>query len=221
LIVCADQQAFVIPIKIVQGHMDSVYVQFDTASIAAGFESTYAFGREDEILIFMPQNVIPGYYAGTLQLGTPRCPVPDVPILLQIQYASSVIAQKDGLIALLNDDYNGGYQFDAYQWYRNGEKIEGADLSYIIVGKEDIGAQYSVVLTRSTDGVTIPACPVTYGRPQTIDETFDNSAWMLMDIMGRVIVPLSDSNNLQTVTTPGVYVLVNPSAHKTAKIIIR
>ena len=144
-----------------------------------------------------------------------------MPIVFPIQYASSVIAQKEGIIALLNDEYNGGYVFDSYQWYRNGEKIEGADLSYIVVGKEDIGAQYSVVVTRTTDGVTISTCSVICGNTQAIENVYEGGAWMLMDIMGRIIVPLSESNTLQAVTTPGVYILICPSQHKTIKIVIK
>lgn len=219
--VCADQQSFVIPMEVKQGRLDSICVRFDTAAVAAGFEKAYLFGRDDEIVIPIPDSVTPAYYKAVLQLGTPRCPVPDVPLMIPIRYASSVIAQKEGIIALLNDEYNGGYVFDSYQWYRNGEKIEGADLSYLVVGTEDIGAQYSVVVTRTTDGVTISTCPVICGTTQAIENVQEDGAWMLMDIMGRVVVPLSEGNTLQAVTTPGVYVLVCPSSHKTAKIVIK
>ena len=219
--ICADEQSFIIPIEVKQGRMDGISVLFDSAAIAAGFEKAYVFGKEEEIVIPIPDSITPNYYNATLQLGTPRCPVPDVPIVFPIQYASSVIAQKEGIIALLNDEYNGGYVFDSYQWYRNGEKIEGADLSYIVVGKEDIGAQYSVVVTRTTDGVTISTCPVICGNTQAIENVYEGGAWMLMDIMGRIIVPLSETNTLQAVTTPGVYILICPSQHKTIKIVIK
>ena len=223
LTACGDGPALPIPMQIVQGRLDSVHILFDSIAIVAGFDSIYQFSKDDEIAIPLPDTVVPGYYPAMLRLGTPRCPAPDVPVMVQVNYPSSIVAQKNGIISLLNDSLNGGYSFSAYQWYRNGQLMEGEDHSYLIVGTADLGAQYSVVVTRSSDGVKVAVCPVIYNGAQGIDEIAAelDGPWMLVDVMGRVVIPLSESNTLSGVTAPGIYLLVCPAAHRTAKIVIR
>jgi hypothetical protein len=219
--VCGGEPAILFPVRIQQGTMDSLRIVFSETAVRAGFDSVYAFGAKDEIVVETPATVSPGYYPATVKLGTPRCPVPDIPVLVQISYSSSIIAQKDGIIALLNEGHNGGYVFSAYQWYRNGVLIEGANESYLVVGADDLGAQYTVVITRSTDGVTVAACPVIYNAAQSIEDVLAaEGPWMLLDVMGRVVVPLTETKESVSVP-PGVYVLVRPDKHQTTKIIIR
>ena len=75
-----------------------------------------------------------------------------------LQYRSSIIEQKwNDVLALLNNKYNGGYTFSAYQWYKDGLPIPGATKSYLYQ-ELDMDAQYSVELTRE-DGVVIQTCP--------------------------------------------------------------
>ena len=149
--------------------------------------------------------------------------------------------QKPGIIALLNDSLNGGYTFSEYSWYRNGERIEGADQSYLIVGTNDLGAQYTVVLKRTTDGVTVATCPVIYNGTMAVEtpETsgayvwptiaipgqtitvIAESSWMLTDVLGRVIVPISSNKQLTAPQQPGMYMLVFPHTHKTIRMIVK
>lgn len=221
--VCGDQAAVVFPIQIVQGRMDSVQILFPSEAVSAGFDTIYGFANDDDFRVELPDSVTPGYYPVTLQLGTPRCPTPDVPVVVKVNYPASVVAQKDGIIALLNENYNGGYEFNAYQWYRNGQLIKGADESYLVVGEEDLGAQYTAVMTRSTDGVTIATCPIVYngGALGVEDVTItDGGEWMLFDIMGRVIMQ-SVTNENPVTTTPGVYILVRPATHQAVKIVVQ
>ena len=220
--ICGDQTSVLFPIQVVQGVMDSVQVVFSNEAVAAGFDTTYQFGNNEDIRFDLPVSIEPGYYRANLKLGTPRCPTPDVPVVVQVSYPSTIIAQKDGIIALLNDSLNGGYQFSAYKWYRNGELISGANESYLIVGDGDLGAQYTAVVTRLSDGVTVSICPIFYDAAQGLDEIVaDDGPWMLLDIMGRVIVPLTDSKSMPVVQSPGMYILVRPESHKTTKIVIR
>lgn len=220
--VCGDESEIVFPIQVEQGRMDSVKIRFSVAAIKAGFDTTYAFSKAEIVEVEKPKEIEPGYYPATLKLGTPRCPTPDVPVVVRISYPSSIIAQKDGIIALLNDHYNGGYSFSGYQWYRNGVLMAGEDQSYIIVGEGDLGAQYSVVLTRSSDGVIVTTCPVVYNGSQGIEDVMeDEGPWMLMDLMGRIVVPLTETRMQSVPVAPGVYILVQTKNHKTSKIVIR
>lgn len=88
----------------------------------------------------------------------------DIPF--DIRYSSSVLQEKwCDAILLRNKDYNGGYSFTEYQWYKNGQPIEGATKAYL---QEDEGldpnAEYCVLLTRASDGVRQFTCPIVPDR---------------------------------------------------------
>jgi hypothetical protein len=55
-------------------------------------------------------------------------------------------------------EYNGGYDFTAFQWYENGEALSGETRSYLY--KPLItGGEYSVLLTEK-DGTQLMTCPL-------------------------------------------------------------
>ena len=79
-----------------------------------------------------------------------------------IYYPSSIVTQRwNDVLFLQNAEYNGGYSFSAYQWYKNDEAIAGETGSYLYVPEGlDRTAEYRVEVTRSDDGVTTFTCPV-------------------------------------------------------------
>ena len=239
--VCADEAHWTLSVKATQGDLDTVAVLMPAEAIAQGFESRYVFSGNNEIHLDvpMPESVRPDCYPVELDLGSTRCPGPDTHIILQVNYSSSILMQRVGFISLLNEEYNGGYTFSSFQWYRNGELVEGADQSYLIVNPNDIGVEYYVVPVR-TDGVVVPVCPILYGitpvetvheespslvYPTTVSsgQTLSirsDSEWILMDMWGRTIVPYSRSESVQAPSQPGVYMFVFPSAHRLARVIV-
>ncbi len=92
-----------------------------------------------------------------------------IPFVFELRYANTVIAQRwNDVIALYNTDYNGGYDFVRYQWYKNGQPIEGATLSYLYEPQGlDLTAEYAAMVERSQDGLTLMTCPFT---PQSISK---------------------------------------------------
>jgi len=88
----------------------------------------------------------------------------DWTLTFMVRYPSWLIVQKwDDVLALLNEDYNGGYVFSAIRWYHEGEAItsRGAHDSYIYEKPTlSFDEAYWVELTRADDGVTIPSCSV-------------------------------------------------------------
>ena len=51
----------------------------------------------------------------------------DIDVMIDVYYPDSVIAQRwNDVLAVRNDAYNGGYEFIAYQWYKNNEPIDGS-----------------------------------------------------------------------------------------------
>lgn len=84
-----------------------------------------------------------------------------LPFKLTVQYDSAVITQRwNDVLAIRNAEYNGGYHFDAVQWYLNGAPIEGATSFNYFAGENQplkMGAVYSALLTRN-DGVALMTC---------------------------------------------------------------
>lgn len=73
-----------------------------------------------------------------------------------------VVQRWNDVLSVLNDKYNGGYRFVAFQWYKNGEAIAGATGSYYYCGEGqtlDMSAEYYVLLTLE-DGTIMKSCPI-------------------------------------------------------------
>lgn len=80
-------------------------------------------------------------------------------------YPSSVLDQHwDDFIGVLTHDYNGGYDFSGFQWYKDGTPIPGENHSYLYQPLE-MGASYSAMLEEK-DGTKLMTCEIT-AIPQT------------------------------------------------------
>ena len=80
-------------------------------------------------------------------------------------YPSSVLDQHwDDFIGVLTHDYNGGYDFVSFQWYKDSEPLPGETRSYLSSALE-FGASYSAML-EDANGVKLMTCPI-IATPQT------------------------------------------------------
>jgi hypothetical protein len=80
-------------------------------------------------------------------------------LTVTLLYPSSVLDQHwDDFIGVLTHDYNGGYDFVSFQWYKNNEPIPGENRSYIATSLE-MGASYSALL-EDANGVKLLTCPI-------------------------------------------------------------
>jgi len=79
-----------------------------------------------------------------------------------ILYPSWLIHQKwNDVLMVLNENYNGGYRFTHFQWYKDGEKLEGEKGAYLYVPELlDLNSEYYVELTREDDNKTIRTCSI-------------------------------------------------------------
>ena len=80
-----------------------------------------------------------------------------------MNYPSWVTEQRFGdMIALLNENLNGGYTWTRYQWYQGDTKLEGQTQPYLYIPTGlVVGAQYHVRLTRQGENESIASCPIT------------------------------------------------------------
>ena len=157
--ICADETSLQIPYQITQGFPTSYSLTFMPQ---ADFEN-----QQDTILppqhfeVDLPNVVEPNIYTihlsiyDTLGIDWSRA------IQLVVNYPDSIITQRwADVLAVKNEDYNGGYAFTAYQWYKNGSPIDGAN-EHFYAETADINSSdiYQVELTR-VDGVQLMTCPV-------------------------------------------------------------
>ena len=87
-------------------------------------------------------------------------------------YPSWITEQRFGdVIAICNEQYNGGYTWDEYQWYHEGEEMVGQTNPYLYEPNGLIpGDHYSVRLRRTGEEEAFMSCPVT----ATADPVYDD-----------------------------------------------
>ncbi len=241
IVVCADAPVLNIPYQHIAGRISAVAVSFPAGAVAQGMEPLYEFDAMEEVNIPLVQGLCPDNYHLTIDFGAPDCPTEPITTVLRIYYASSVIEQKNDLIALLNDQYNGGYQWSGYQWYCNGQPVADANTSYIVVDDSHLGDEYYCVLLRE-DGVSMPTCPIIYrgGKTALADGVMSGKIYptillpqqpiyisglknvAVVDMVGRMVGEYAlPSGSVATIPAPthtGVYFLI--ADHYVAKIIV-
>ena len=154
-----------------------------------------------------------------------------LPFKLTVQYDSAVITQRwNDVLAIRNAEYNGGYNFDAVQWYLNGAPIDGANaFNYYAEGGLKMGADYSALLTRN--GVQLFTCtfipqPVPEAE-QAMPSLVPPSAPLQIqgkgtanwyDMLGRRQQSESyDDSSIAAPATRGYYILVLQGAERTSR----
>ena len=86
-------------------------------------------------------------------------------LTVTLLYPASVLDQHwDDFIGVLTHDYNGGYDFVSFQWYKDSEPLPGETRSYLSSALE-FGASYSAML-EDANGVKLMTCPI-IATPQT------------------------------------------------------
>lgn len=90
-------------------------------------------------------------------------------IKLKVLYPDTILTQRwNDVLAVRNEEYNGGYEFVGYQWYKDGLPIEGATDSYYYAPDGlDAKAEYSALVTRAGDSLQLMTCPMV---PQLVSE---------------------------------------------------
>ena len=161
--ICANDRSFEILYNVIAGKALYSSVLFDNKAQTEGFvnnESTPVANQS--IIIVVPENVQPDNYSVTVKFFDEELQE-EYTIPFTVLCPNSIIIQKwNDVLALLNSDYNGGFKFSSYQWYKNGQPIEGATKSYYVAdGNLDMNATYSVRLVRIDNEVELFSCPFT------------------------------------------------------------
>lgn len=175
---------------ILSGSFTDYRLLFDERARAAGWQNDSASITPGQTMIEVPvpDPVRPDVYEADLICGGDEYSGPDtVDVRIVVYYPSAVMAQKwNDVLALYNENHNGGYAFSAYQWYKDGVALDGETGSYLYQPL-DTAAHYQVLLTRADDGVAMLTCP------------FVPEVRGVVDAYPTVV----GANEYVTVTTPG------------------
>lgn len=163
--VCADYGSFSITYENFADNIETYSISYDEAARSAGFEDSDIMKTDCDtsITVPMPPGILPARYNAVITFYNDTCGNLDIPITVSVLYPSSVIVQRwNDVLALQNSDYNGGYEFSSYQWFKNGMPIDG-EISSVLYRPSDMDytARYSMLLTRIADGVSAFTCDIT------------------------------------------------------------
>ena len=166
----------------------------------AGFEDVEildSIGEVEIIKLDLPEKVRPDSYEVNFKFYNSDCGDVDTTFVLDVLYPDTVIAQRwNDVLAVKNKGYNGGYEFVAYQWFLNGQPLEGFTTSQYYTGEKlDFDGEYQVLITRADDGVSAFTCSI---NPTKFSEAeIENSG---------VVIFSSDVINVETSEAAKCYV---------------
>lgn len=158
---CAGDSEVAFSYNLLGGVADFYQIIFSAQALEAGFVNTEPAPISENLLVEIPQKLVPGDYNAYMLLGDAECGSDTMPVEISVLYPDSIIVQRwDDILSVTNADWNGGYEFSAYQWYKNGNPLEGQTHSYLYLPEEklDVTAEYSVLLTRADDGKSVMTC---------------------------------------------------------------
>lgn len=151
------------------GTARQVRILFDDSAHAAGWRDTTLTIAADGTFA-IPVQGRAGEYTGRLELLFRGEVVGSIPFTVTILYPSTVLKQLwADVVAVLSADYNGGYDFTAFQWYENGVPLAGETAS-ILYRPLIMGGEYSALLTES-NGRRMMTCPLVAQTPTGMEDT--------------------------------------------------
>lgn len=156
--ICADANEFLF--YITGGNPQSVEIEFDQNDVFTNAFET--IGTDKTFRIMLPEVVRPGVYSGKFIFESPSCAPTEKDFSFTVLYPDSIVGQRwNNLLFVRNSDFNGGFDFDTYQWYVGEDTIQGATNSYLHIPEGlDMAAGYRVELTRASDKISLFTCPV-------------------------------------------------------------
>lgn len=153
----------------------------------------------------------PGYYDAVIAFKNGVCLYDSLmtyPFKMEMRYPSWITTQHwNDAIFIMDSTLNGGYSFEAYQWYRNDSILYGETRPYLYEPQYlHDGAEYSVALTRRDDQVTVRTCPIV----PDLNGWYDKSPQQAYISVVPTAVAKENPVVYILSTTSGTYKLLNP-----------
>lgn len=241
--ICADDANFIV--NYTPSYSPTSYeVRFGATALAAGFVDQQSNIMDNSIVIPLPSSCAPDYYSANILFydSTYFCGNIIMPMNFAVLYPDSIFKQKfNNVLSLKNSEYNGGFNFSSYQWYKNGVPLTGETSSYIYLGEGvsfNSSDNYRVAITRA-DGSTLMSCefapvpprptisvmPSIVGPAEQIRITIlgkgEAKLWTPGGLLLRS-VSMSDEAYVSAPSEPGVYLLqvVDENDRQTLRIVV-
>ena len=158
---CADDGSLVLPYVLSSGQVTTFKIDFADEAMSH-FNADSVRPVESAVSIEVDTALLPGRYPVTLVFANRDCGDQTKEAVINVHYPDSVVVQRwNDLLGVRNADYNGGYEFVAYQWYENGAPLTG-EIGANLYRPDGLNtaSEYSVMLTRLSDNVSVLTCPV-------------------------------------------------------------
>lgn len=117
----------------------------------------------------------PGHYTGKLIVEDANCGTKEFNLHFTVNYPSDIFLFKfNNVLAVYQ---NKGYDFTAYQWYRNGEPVEGATSSILYLGEGISFNEGDIVYVVLTDksGMVLPSCAQIIEKLPPLEDNTNNA----------------------------------------------
>ena len=154
--ICADDEQMFLTFDITAGVYDSLRIRFNTPTLR---DTMIYTPNLTEVAIPYPDTITPGVYQAEITFYQfccgPYTQIRDI----EIRYRSSIVEQKwNDVLTVLSPKYNGGFEFTAFQWYKDDQPLLGETHSYLYQPLDE-NSTYYVELTRA-DGLVMTTCPI-------------------------------------------------------------
>jgi hypothetical protein len=234
---CAGEGALEIVLQHT-GYLTDAQLTFSEDAIQAGFENgTYPI-KNDTVIV--PYNVKAGIFSVGIDLWFHSRLKYSGNAPFTLLFPSSVLEQGwMDAIFVLTHNYNGGYNFTAFQWYKKGQKLVGETGPYLYQPLE-VGAEYSAMLTEQS-GLQLMTCPIiieehtdislyptVVTRKEMIRVSVTQNARLTMySLMGEKVSTyalLHGDTQIEAPGTQGIYlaeVVLESGTRKVIKIMVR
>lgn len=246
--VCSGDGVSMATVGISDGIMSRYSVRYGDKAKIAGFVDTTMVWNTMAVELILPVPCRPNNYDAELILHDEVCGDTVVPINFTVNYSADIVKQKwNDVLAVTNATYNGGYDFKAFQWYRNDVPMSGEIGPYIYVDNDTLRSadEYFVMLTRVDDGVTLPTCPIVpvmhadvfdYPRLSStvlsvrevvyIENIHETLPVRIFDVTGKLCMEaMVDEYNYSVVmpAMPGIYLMILGSGNeqRSYKLLVR
>lgn len=160
---CPEDPSFLIYAHARSGEPNYYSLSFDESGQSLGLSpkaDSLSGGIDNTIEIPLPAGIKPNFYPFTISFNSKENGNTELNGELMVHYSASLIQQRwDDVLGILNANYNGGYDFVTFQWYRNGQIIAGATNAYLYEeNKLQPGDEYVVELGLPEQTRTITTC---------------------------------------------------------------
>lgn len=162
---CGSGEPVEIPISLTSGAAVTYDLLFSDTAKMLGLTDIFRQPvslSDDKLLIALNDSVWPGPCSADLVFHNGKCDTMLFPISFTIHYpADSLITQRwNDYLAVRRpaSDFYGGF-FD-YQWYKDGERLDGQTSSSLYLPDQGLqaGSTYSVEFTRLKDSIRVSTC---------------------------------------------------------------